>query len=1001
MTILPRVATAGELTKIRSETQSSRLYMTVHVPEVVYSARVNGAPASNDKVVSVTYDGGSGTHTNILADQTLYVGTSAGAYDLGMSRIRNTTGIGATSGTFNIEITSEIQWADNAYLTVVDEFALRPRWPYTDAAGELFMDYDVDYVNQHRYCASFPIFPRYAVRWLPSGLITGDVVVIRDGSQSWALNNTINAYAWAAPGNSGISGDTTNTVTINYDTVNAAAGYRIALTVSNTDSVSFTGYGRVFVLREESDAITQFTIDRLSGSQSEGGWTAEITCYAEADPATIRDRAMVIIHRKDWYGTTEGSVGYVADDENIEMIGWIDGETIEWMSEDKSGSVSFSVKGPQFWLDRITMPTIGLKNKSAHPTNWKRFWGLSAKSAIWHLLMWRTTAPRMMDCFMVDNGYATLQLQSGGAKSIWEQMSNILDDFLLAKPCCDAYARLFMEVEQQCLSQAARSSIPTVMTITTGDWSNKVDFTRREVNEIAEVDITGEVYDGVHALTNVYALCPGRVFSHQGSSVFSRKSLVVDTQATLNTLAGAIYGWKNNPYPNWRFIFPSNLHLIDVAPHQYLSVTVNTADTPRGLTSFTKRLIPREIRRVWKDGYFETQATVEAEALIGVGITGDTPPDPPEVPASPPTPYIPPDPVPTPSGNATEIWLFESTGVYWSGDVRTGGQLAWNKVAGAMPDAGALGAGFVTADGSAIYLIYPQNANAGIYRCANPKDATPIWTDILAGQTSGSYPYKLIHGNWDVGMYLNTLWCAARADGEDTFYGYHFGTYNGTSWTWTAALWNSGTNRWAYSWYNAKGRYLSGPGGSFENDFWSIPGETMYSGPAGYYVNAGNPAESTIHCFTASSIVSLIRTVSAPVAVSLYLPLSGTVLTALPNWGYEAASGKIRGNVYGSLEGNRVFLVNDFGSAPYEGQIWIGDTSGVTLKATWEDCARIHDAAKAGGGTLWATLSTAPQSAEIIRASYDDGDTWTNLTGDFWSLTSGTQTFVGSGMVYV
>jgi hypothetical protein len=69
--------------------------------------------------------------------------------------------------------------------------------------------------------------------------------------------------------------------------------------------------------------------------------------------------------------------------------------------------------------------------------------------------------------------------------------------------------------------------------------------------------LTGEIYNGTNETTAVYALSPGRVFSARGSNVFSRTSVTVDAQATLNSLAGAIYGWKNNPYPNWRFRFPS------------------------------------------------------------------------------------------------------------------------------------------------------------------------------------------------------------------------------------------------------------------------------------------------------------------------------------------------------------------------------------------------------------------------------------------------------------
>src|SRR5512135_2414772 len=127
MTTLPRAATSPELALLRSDNQSSRIYLTVHIPATVYSARLAAVPSSTDQCTSITYDTGSGTSGNILADQTLYVGSTAGAYDLGMCRIRNLTGVGATSGTFNIAEESEINWTSAAYLTVKDEFAIWPR----------------------------------------------------------------------------------------------------------------------------------------------------------------------------------------------------------------------------------------------------------------------------------------------------------------------------------------------------------------------------------------------------------------------------------------------------------------------------------------------------------------------------------------------------------------------------------------------------------------------------------------------------------------------------------------------------------------------------------------------------------------------------------------------------------------------------------------------------------------------------------------------------------
>src|SRR5512139_3281202 len=216
MTQLPRVLDGTEIALLRSDNQSSRLYLTVHIPATVYSARLGAVPSSTDQVTSITYNSGSGTHTDILADQTLYVGTSAGAYDLCMVRIRNLTGIGATSGTFNIAEESEINWAANAYLTVKDEFSIWPKHIYMDGTTP-YLDYDLVYTDENSKCDSIPVMGQHRVLWLDGATISGTF----DASDSWTLGNSVTDYLWTAPGASATSGLNTATPTITYNTTGA------------------------------------------------------------------------------------------------------------------------------------------------------------------------------------------------------------------------------------------------------------------------------------------------------------------------------------------------------------------------------------------------------------------------------------------------------------------------------------------------------------------------------------------------------------------------------------------------------------------------------------------------------------------------------------------------------------------------------------------------------------------------------------------------------------
>ncbi len=381
--------------------------------------------------------------------------------------------------------------------------------------------------------------------------------------------------------------------------------------------------------------------------------------------------------------------------------------------------------------------------------------------------------------------------------------------------------------------------------------------------------------------------------------------------------------------------------------------------------------------------------------LVGKGhSTVDAPP-----PIDPPV-YPPPEPPPPPVavGDAREIWRFTTTGIYWSGDVLNGGDPTWNKVAGAMPDGNPLFRGVAAEDGSAIYLAYPQSANAGIYKCTNPKSANPVWTDILAGQAYGQYPYMLVNGNYDMRMVGNDLVVFARANGWNVFYGYFKGVYNGTSWAWSQGGWSTGYM--AYSWNNPKSAYIYGNGNPAS--FRQFSDNALIAAPNGYPSMTNTWwSYSPIWSFNANSHVTAIADVSSGSGghVYLYLPQTNMMLNQLTdfntyNYGVEAL-------VWGSVQGNKVFVINTRSGPTHNGKVWIGDTSGVEYKTQWPFADWVGDGRKAGGGSLLMTVSEAGQSGEIMRINRDGmGTTWENMTGNMWSLTSGIQYHKGSSLVF-
>lgn len=164
------VLSAPEIAQYRKPYQWKKYFLGIAKYHTIFSAELDTLPTSNDMVGEIAYTNGAyaagySALSDIRVDMTLYVGSSPGAYDLGMARIRKTP----TSDTFYIGEISEIDWLqlgdcliDTIYLTVVDDFQLRAK-PIKIIADVSFMDYDVAYSDQHATFDPVPIMGGHRV----------------------------------------------------------------------------------------------------------------------------------------------------------------------------------------------------------------------------------------------------------------------------------------------------------------------------------------------------------------------------------------------------------------------------------------------------------------------------------------------------------------------------------------------------------------------------------------------------------------------------------------------------------------------------------------------------------------------------------------------------------------------------------------------------------------------------------------------------------------------
>jgi hypothetical protein len=426
--------TSAEKTILRKPAQWSKLYLAVAEYQTVYTALLNGVPASTDMVYEITFTDGAGTLADVLPDMTLYIGTTAGAYDLGMCRIRKAP----IAGKFYINETSGIKWQAACHLTVVQDYQIWQK-PIRIAGNKVTMDVDIAYSDQHANFNPVPILGSHIV-----AKMTGASVTITagptDSTASWVFGSTIAAVLWTAPTAAGISSASAINPQITFDT----AGWHIlycAVTAANGKSA--VGVRWVYLYSDAAPAVSAFTLKSCEENSDAGGWSFSVEMYAEAQQTNIRDRAMVILFSEDYAeGQSVTNPNPQTGRENIVSMGWIAGESIIRNSE--TGTVEFKVEGAQAWMKKIPDFVMGLEYKIGTATAWTDMPLLNVDRALWHMLYWRSTALMLMD-FQPTNDTRYASEFKTSAENLWERINEIAQTSIFASAGVDT---LWVRLEQ-------------------------------------------------------------------------------------------------------------------------------------------------------------------------------------------------------------------------------------------------------------------------------------------------------------------------------------------------------------------------------------------------------------------------------------------------------------------------------------------------------------------------------------------------------------------------
>jgi hypothetical protein len=616
---MAHVLSAPELAAQRLPGQWSKSRLIVPQAHTIYTARLNGVPSSNDMVVEITVDTESGTRSNVLPDMTLYVGsvagggTGAGAYDLGMCRIRKTP----IATKFYIAEASDIVWVDNAYLTIVDDYQLWAK-PLRIVSQVPYMDWDIAYSDQHADFDPVPIMGSDAVARLINATVDVQLGTSADVSE-WVIGSTIASRLWTIAGATAIDD---NTAVNPVATFNAPGTYLAYCAFTAANGKTYTGVRYVVIYNDADPGFTNFQIRSGRMSRDSGGCSFEVALYTGMAETTLRKRSKVILCAEDFAGVHSNSLpGQIPGRENIVCTGWI--SDINTSRQSEYGEITFTVESAEFWMKKIRDYPSGLEFVAGAAAAWTQMPTMTVRKAVWHFLHWRSTATRIMDCSIENDArYATRFMVA--RSNLWERVEQVIKPTIWGGMGIDQFGRLFVEIEPQ-LTPSADRTWPNVMTITDDDIEDEISWSRRDVNQLSMLFMSGVSIDATGAPSSFFSMSPGHSYAHHGDEEIQDNFLVAG-QANANQLCGLYYGWRNNDPYDLGVNFVQSFRVVGVWPRQKYTYVVSPANDPRGI-GFTKDWIVRSISfgQSPDNGFISYSAELEPEAIEGPAINGDVP----------------------------------------------------------------------------------------------------------------------------------------------------------------------------------------------------------------------------------------------------------------------------------------------------------------------------------------------------------------------------------------
>lgn len=592
--------TSDELNAFRSEGQFPDVWLSVVPATTVATARINQTTFTN-LVTELTVDNTSAAWlTYVRKGMTVWIGTTAGARDIGVYRVRENPGATTlyiaemSSGDPGLLALSTLRpLANDAYITVKHSDDIWSILPVI-AGGQFLKDADDPYTDQNELGGEIPGILNIGPH--RRGRMSGSSIPFSFTADPEWFEIVTTTYAWT------FQNGTPSTATgAGPHNVSFPAGEHEVVCVA-TSSNGGQAIARRRVFAHDFAVNPPYKVKVLNDHPTQQGRRVSLEISGvDLNDTDLQTGTMVLLWEELHFPN-----GYTLDSATTDLVGWI--ESVSGGGESGVPVYRVEIMQALHRLEQIRGFSQVL-TATANPTNWQEVSPTLChfNFYVFYLLYWHTTLLQLFD-YDAQSFVEVVMNTWANDPGDWYTAINRLGSFVSAEFGQASDGTLYLRRQPSLMNNTERNLLTERVTLSVNSTACDLlvipDMERRQFPEVGQTQGFAFMYNVVTGQrTGLKSYAPGEV-PGQGGRTEQTPDQWVAHPSHLDLLVANYHAMVNNPYPRVTVqLTRSNaVNALLTAPAEmyWVVLDVDAEHWPEGV-AFNARCVVEDISIQWND----------------------------------------------------------------------------------------------------------------------------------------------------------------------------------------------------------------------------------------------------------------------------------------------------------------------------------------------------------------------------------------------------------------